>query len=246
MTDYRYVIVGLGNVAWHLERMLLLTGISPTLMHSEWNHNSFTSHSLDAVDQSNTIVFLTVRDDSIAAIACRFHKAFLVHCSGSKSLNVLPENRGAVLWPVQTFTQGVEMNYDLTPLILECDCLELRHELFSRFSAVSNKLITMDSLRRKQVHLAAVIAQNFSNRMVAEAEKVLLDSGVDYSILLPLLSESLRKLHSVHPEEAQTGPAVRGDFEVLNSHLKSCASDPGLMELYQLISSRINPSFKHE
>ena len=246
MTDYRYVIVGLGNVAWHLERMLQSDGITPVLMNSEWNQKNFSFDSLDAADQSNTIAFLTVRDNSIAVIARRFHKAFLVHCSGSTPLNVLPANRGAVLWPLQTFTRGVAMKYELTPFILECDCKELHDELKTRFSSISNRVITMDSAQRARVHLAAVIAQNFSNRMVAEADKVLRDSGFDYSILLPLLSESLRKLNSMHPEEAQTGPAVRGDFEVLNSHLKSCAVDPGLKELYQLISSRINPGFKHE
>ena len=246
MTEYRYAIVGLGNVAWHLERMLLLAGITPTLMKSDWEQNHAASHSFEQIDRENHIVFLTVRDDSIAVLANRFQNAFLVHCSGSKSLNVLPENRGAVLWPVQTFTRGVAMSYESIPFILECPVDALRNELSNRFQTISDAVVSMNSYQRMNVHLAAVIAQNFSNRMIVEADAILRNSGIDYSILLPLLSESLRKLERVDPQVAQTGPAVRGDFEVLNSHLKRCAVDQGLMALYQLISSRINPGFKHE
>jgi predicted short-subunit dehydrogenase-like oxidoreductase (DUF2520 family) len=246
MSDYRFVIVGLGNVAWHLERMLLLAGIKPILVHSAWNESHFSRDVFEPMDESNCIVFLTVRDVGIASVANRFQNAFLVHCSGSIPLRVLPENRSAVLWPVQTFTRGVDMDYAGIPFILESGCDDLGGELSKIFSCISGKVILMDSESRMKVHLAAVIAQNFSNRLIAEADNILSGSGMDYTELLPLLSESLRKLYTVHPLEAQTGPAVRGDFEVLNSHLKRCAEDPGLKDLYQLISSRINPNFSHE
>jgi len=246
MTDYRYVIVGIGNLAWHLERMLIASGANPVMMNSGMNANSSPAASFESMDLHDSIVFLTVRDAFIGSMANHFRKAFLVHCSGGMPLDVLPKNRSAVLWPLQTFTKGVEMKYDHIPFIIESENPGLRDELVLRFSPVSDKVVAMNSEMRRKVHLAAVVAQNFSNRMIAEADMILCGTGYDYTLLLPLLSESLRKLEWVNPIDAQTGPAVRGDFEVLNSHLKMCDGDEGLKELYRLISERINPLFKHE
>lgn len=246
MSEFRYVIIGRGNLAWHLQRMLNSSGISTTVFKSDWNLSGFSSDDYKSIDHSNCVVFLAVRDDVIESIAERFNKALLVHCSGSKPLDVLPINRGAVLWPIQTFIQGVEIQYGNIPFILECKTPELKVELLERFSKISSFVKCMDSLSRMKVHLAAVISQNFSNRLLAEADRILNQLDLDYKILLPLMEGALLKLSSVNPLNAQTGPAVRGDFEVLNSHLKMCSDDNDLKDIYRLISSRINPSFKNE
>jgi predicted short-subunit dehydrogenase-like oxidoreductase (DUF2520 family) len=246
MSEFRYVIIGRGNLAWHLQRMLNSSGISTTVFKSDWNLSAFSSDDYKSIDHSNCIVFLAVRDDVIESMAERFNKALLVHCSGSKPLDVLPINRGAVLWPIQTFMQGVEIPYGNIPFILECKNPELQVELQERFSKISSFVQSMDSLSRMKVHLAAVISQNFSNRLLAEADRILNQLDLDYKILLPLMEGALLKLSSVNPLNAQTGPAVRGDFEVLNSHLKMCSDDNDLKDIYRLISSRINPSFKNE
>lgn len=138
------------------------------------------------------------------------------------------------------------MDYGNIPFVLECKLDVLRLELLKRFSAISDRVYCLDSYSRIQFHLAAVIAQNFSNRLLAEADVILRKIDMDYSVLLPLMMGSLRKLESLPPIEAQTGPAVRGDFGVLNSHLKMCSHDSDIMNIYRLLSSRINPSFKHE
>ena len=243
MSEFQYVIIGRGNLAWHLQRMLNSSGISTSVFKSDWILSGFSSDDYKSMDHNNCIVFLAVRDDGIESIAGRFNNALLVHCSGSKSLNILPRNRGAVLWPIQTFIKGVEIPYGNIPFILECESSDLRFELLDRFSKISSFVQCMDSVSRMKVHLAAVLSQNFSNRLIAEADGILKGLDLDYKILLPLMEGALLKLSSLHPLNAQTGPAVRGDFEVLNSHLKMCSGDNDLQEIYRLISSRINPSF---
>lgn len=57
--------------------------------------------------------------------------------------------------------------------------------------------------------------------------------------MLPLLEQTVDKLHKLSPSEAQTGPAVRNDFKVINAHLEMLDSKPRLRTLYQELTSQI-------
>ena len=59
-----------------------------------------------------------------------------------------------------------------------------------------------------------------------------------FSILLPIIEEETRKVHSFEPKEIQTGPAARGDQKTIESHL-NIIQEKELKEIYQLISDRI-------
>ena len=58
--------------------------------------------------------------------------------------------------------------------------------------------------------------------------------------MLPLVRETARKVESMSPLEAQTGPAVRGDRKVIEDHLELLHEYPELANLYRLISTDIN------
>jgi hypothetical protein len=51
-------------------------------------------------------------------------------------------------------------------------------------------------------------------------------------------------MHS-SPAEVQTGPAKRGDEEILKAHLEILKDDPELKGLYELISSGIRKNFRN-
>jgi hypothetical protein len=57
-------------------------------------------------------------------------------------------------------------------------------------------------------------------------------------MLLPLIDETAAKIHQMHPREAQTGPAIRFDEQVMNRHI-DLIDDPCIKELYLLISQSI-------
>jgi predicted short-subunit dehydrogenase-like oxidoreductase (DUF2520 family) len=59
-------------------------------------------------------------------------------------------------------------------------------------------------------------------------------------VLLPLIDESCAKLHTLSPAEAQTGPAVRWDTNVMDKHLKLLENMPETAELYKLLSAEIH------
>ena len=58
--------------------------------------------------------------------------------------------------------------------------------------------------------------------------------------MLPLIDETARKVHELEPKQAQTGPAVRYDENVINKHLEMLADEPEMRELYQLVSENIH------
>lgn len=54
--------------------------------------------------------------------------------------------------------------------------------------------------------------------------------------MLPLIDETARKVHELAPRDAQTGPAVRYDENVMNNHLAMLVDSPALQEIYKLMS----------
>jgi hypothetical protein len=55
--------------------------------------------------------------------------------------------------------------------------------------------------------------------------------------MLPLVDETARKVHELHPTEAQTGPAVRGDENVMAC--QSALLDGTAKAVYDLMSMSI-------
>ena len=62
---------------------------------------------------------------------------------------------------------------------------------------------------------------------------------LDYGWLKPLIAETINKSLEIGPTKAQTGPARRGDLEILDKHMESLKKDEPLQEIYRLISQHI-------
>ena len=84
-----------------------------------------------------------------------------------------------------------------------------------------------------------MLACNFSNYLVLEAERLLEREGLPPKALLPLLDELLMKLHTLPAREALTGPAARGDEATMQRHEELLTGEPELQQLYRLLSERI-------
>jgi hypothetical protein len=68
--------------------------------------------------------------------------------------------------------------------------------------------------------------------------------NIDFNILQPLIQNTVDKLLLGNPSEMQTGPAVRGDQETINSHLELLAQYPQLKGIYQDVSNSILEYYK--
>ncbi|RZA04587.1 MAG: DUF2520 domain-containing protein, partial [Moraxellaceae bacterium] len=80
--------------------------------------------------------------------------------------------------------------------------------------------------QRRSLHLAAVIACNFSNYLYSVADGYLTQQGVDFNLLKPLILETAEKIQQHAPKAMQTGPAVRHDLAILAMHQNLLAQQP--------------------
>lgn len=55
--------------------------------------------------------------------------------------------------------------------------------------------------------------------MYALAADLLEKYNLPFEVMLPLIDETARKVHELAPRDAQTGPAVRYDENVMSNHL---------------------------
>ena len=76
--------------------------------------------------------------------------------------------------------------------------------------------------------------------MYALAADLLEKYNMPFDAMLPLIDETARKVHELAPKEAQTGPAIRYDEQVINNHLNMLSDDKGMQQLYELISQSIH------
>ena len=89
--------------------------------------------------------------------------------------------------------------------------------------------------------MAAVFACNFSNYCYDMAKQVVDSKQVDFSLLYPLILETANKATQNDPRAMQTGPAIRGDLNILNMHEKMLEADEreDLKKIYHMLSQGI-------
>ena len=145
-----------------------------------------------------------------------------------------------VLYPMQTFSKTSVIDWSQVPLFIEGSSDQTLNSIRELALTVSPDVTVLSSEGRKKLHLAAVFTCNFSNHMYAIAEQLLAAEGVPFRVMLPLVRETAGKVETMSPEDAQTGPAIRGDRKVIDEHLALLKDNPEYAELYRLISTDIN------
>jgi len=240
------ILIGSGNVATHLGINLknnnfnIVQVISSTLKNTETlatKLDSDFSNNISDLKKADLII-VSVSDNEIENVANQIINTPIVHTSGSVGLEVFKNNNHAgVFYPLQTFNKEVDITFSEIPLCIEANNPEFEKELFKIGKSLSNSVVRMDSEQRKQLHIAAVFACNFSNHMFSIADDISQKSNIDFSLLLPLIRQTVKKLEKHAPKNMQTGPAKRNDKKIIESHLQSLEKNQ--QELYKLITNSI-------
>ncbi len=174
--------------------------------------------------------------------------AIVAHTAGSVSIDILGAYRGAVIYPLQSFTRGIRLAHREIPLFVEARDERTLSEVLKVANALSDRVVVLSSERRTELHLAAVFACNFTIAMMEAAHKILRNSNLDLSLYDSLIRETIRKATNpeVTPMSVQSGPAKRGDKATMNRHIEMLPrviSDGGesdkLIEIYKTISNYI-------
>ncbi len=191
------------------------------------------------------IYIISVSDRSVKSVAESLNvseRATIVHTAGSVPMSVIPKRKGGrgIIYPLQSFTSGREVNLADVPLFVEADSEEVSERLMNVASMVSSRVEYADSERRRTIHLAGVFVNNFVNHLYAMGGDVLDREGLDFDMLKPLIAETASKaLATNDPRVVQTGPAVRGDMEVTERHMAMLEDDECKQQIYKLITQSI-------
>lgn len=247
--------IGSGNLAWHLAPALDNTDFSVREVYSrnpahaaelvDRLYEAEVKATLDFSTSPSRIFIVAVTDDAIQDIAQEIilpDDAILVHTSGSQPLSVLgyaaTPNIG-VFYLLQTFSKSKKVDFQDIPVFIESDIPETEKILKQMGNAISKQVFRITSHERKAMHVAAVFASNFTNHMLLVAQQIMKDNSLSFDWLKPLIAEMINKSLAIGPENAQTGPARRGDLAILDKHLEFLADDEPVAELYKLISQHI-------
>jgi predicted short-subunit dehydrogenase-like oxidoreductase (DUF2520 family) len=246
------ILIGSGNVATHLGVALqpffkIKQVYSQNLQHAEQLAVLVGAEAINDVAQLGQadVYILAVSDRAIQAMAEQIgayvKNALVLHTSGSVDINVLTNasTHTGVLYPLQTFSKTKQVDFAQVPLLLEVAKDSDREKLQEIAIKLSHKIYYYSSAQRRSLHLAAVIACNFSNYLYTVANDYLDEQQVDFNLLKPLMLETAEKAQHHAPDSVQTGPAVRGDQVVLNTHIAMLESQPELQQVYALLSQGI-------
>ncbi len=250
-------IIGAGNVAWHLVKALekadvaisevYARDIHKALALTETLYSAVAVNSLDFSKSHSSVFFICVSDDAIASVFSQLAVppgSVIVHTSGAKPLSVFEGKQDAgfgVFYPLQTFTQGVNLDFETIPLLIEADSDKTYSILNQIAKRLSKKTLRVTSRERLVYHVSAVFSCNFVNHLWALSKEILESENLDFELLKPLIVETTQKmLDANHPADVQTGPAVRNDAQTINSHLDFLSDDEDLAGVYTTITESIS------
>ena len=244
------VLMGTGNIAWHLGQRLHGSGIplhalygrSPEKVRplAEAWQTTACSRWEDLPDDGDVYLF-ALSDSAYESVLREFpyRGKVMVHTSGTLPLSLfepLTPKRG-VLYPFQSCTKGCALRSGRLPLCIEATDAGTLDTLKILTEGISDEIFLLDSRQRRRLHLAGVFANNFSNAMYRIAFDLTGKQQMDTRLLHPLIQETALKIQQLHPQQAQTGPAMRGDTNIQQKHLELLEEEKEIYsEIYRLMS----------
>ena len=252
----KVTLIGAGNLATQLGKSLKKAGVIISQVYSRTEDSARTLGELleaewltdiKALHDEADIYIFSVKDSVLCELiseVCkgRGDKLFL-HTAGSMPMSCFEGKalRYGVFYPMQTFSKTKDVDFERIPVFIEGNSIETEDVIRSLANKLTQRVIRLSSADRKYLHLAAVWACNFTNYCYTVASDILGEHGIPFDVMLPLINETTEKIQKISPKETQTGPAVRGDRNVMSKQLELMNGKEDLQELYQMLSRGINP-----
>jgi predicted short-subunit dehydrogenase-like oxidoreductase (DUF2520 family) len=245
-------LVGSGNIAWHIGHRIIDIGGRIVKIISRGGEKAYAlagdlncevQNDFSISNADSDYIIVAINDSHLRDVLLKLNirDSILLHTSGSLGLDVFPPNVESygVLYPFQTLTAGIDVNFSLIPLCIEgCD-KSTTAKIEKLAGKLSSVVKVLDSQQRRILHLTGVIGNNFTNHFMTLAIELLEKNNMDRELLMPLLEETINKLKKTGAYDAQTGPARRNNMEVINKHMELLNSEPRLKKLYSIVSDSI-------
>lgn len=250
----KIVLIGAGNLATHLGKALHAAGHDMVQVFSRTMQSAETLASLlDAEpltdmaqvrDDADVYIF-SVKDSALEQLIsqlCGGEKKVFLHTAGSMPMSVFREKalHYGVLYPMQTFSKQREVDFSIIPCFIEANDEFALKQIEGLAGQISHRVYQLSSEDRKYLHLSAVFACNFANHCYAASQELLQQHGIPFDVMLPLIDETAAKVHGMTPKDAQTGPAVRYDENVIGKQIRLLENQPYFQKIYDCMSKSIH------
>ncbi|MCP9237242.1 Rossmann-like and DUF2520 domain-containing protein [Lewinella sp. JB7] len=247
MPETPTVIVGTGNLAWHLAAVLpgSVVVVSRTPASAgEWPIPVVSFDHLPEIQPASII--LAVPDNRIAEVSRQLAAILpptlpVYHTSGATPIDRITDHfvhRG-VLWPIRSLRRDDDpADWRDLPLIIYASNEATRNQLTRLAESLSDTVAWLDDQQRAQLHLAAVFSNNFVTALYEVAYQLCATYAIPFKLLLPIIRKTAEQQDGGRPADRQTGAAARGDTATMERHL-SLITDERYHQLYRDISELI-------
>jgi predicted short-subunit dehydrogenase-like oxidoreductase (DUF2520 family) len=244
------IVVGAGNLAWHLVQVLTQAGYDVGLASrdpsrvAEWPVRVI---GMADVSAEPDFVFLAVPDDAIAQVSAGLSLQVaahipIIHTSGATPVTAINNHftRRGALWPIRSLRVGeLVADWRDLPLAYHGSDTALAQVLGKLTGKLSDLTYPLDDEQRAKLHLAAVFSNNFVTWLYQISHELCTDSGIPFETLLPIIRNTALRQDGTPPQLTQTGAAARGDEATMARHLVLLAEHPAYAELYETMSQLI-------
>ena len=243
INDLQIVIVGKGRLAHALQNAF--RSFATLLV------NSRTFEGMDSLsDAKKKVFFIAVSDDAIESVTRRIidtyrskcQGAYFVHLSGALSSTLFEKCGvvGASMHPAISVSAQTNFSDVLFALEGQLEVIQILEDFISDFGARSFQITAEQKLL---YHVASVMSANFSAVIAKEALSLFLKAGIDsmtsQELLLQLQKSATDSIRTSSYEDGITGPAARGDANVLNLHREVLRSEKELLHVYDAMTALI-------
>lgn len=245
----RLGILGGGRAAWAFGSAWKRIGWP---LSGVWLRDASHSHIAELLETSrqemsdlardSELLLVAVSDRAISEVATAVPEteALVFHASGA----LLSMREGFSLHPLKALPPVGESS-DLEGTLL---VFEGQHRRTAKLiaAAVGARFAEVSAEQKALYHAAAVFGSNYVAAMLDVAEGLMTRAGVDQARddLIALAHSAIENWRRHHDASRFTGPAVRGDHEVIGRHLDALRDDPKLAQLYELLAAYIASASK--
>ncbi|MDQ6690766.1 MAG: DUF2520 domain-containing protein [Gemmatimonadota bacterium] len=254
----RVFIIGPGHVGRGLFRAFRASGVEVAGLHGKRASGVATSTGpLPKEAASANVVIVCVRDPQIdetieEVIAAAedgriargtvvLHTSAIAEPAGLQTLKELG-NPGGTFHPLVPFTDP-----EVSATLLRKGWIGIDGENPARSASrrlaghLGARTLDIPPGRKPAYHAAAVISSNFPVVLASVAGHLLRDIGVPdssaYQAVESLMSGALSNMKQALPDDALTGPIVRGDAETVGKHLRALETHGQALDVYRAMSA---------
>lgn len=250
MSIQSVVIIGSGNVATVLGTALKQAGLSISCVYSRNPDHAdelgtklqapFTN-SIGRIPSDADLYIVAIKDEAIETVSAQLNvSGLIVHTSGGTPLSALSvHKRAGVFYMLQTFSKHTQPDFKQIPFLIEAMQAGDENLLLDLAKKIGHTVMPATSEQRQHLHVAAVFANNFTNHLLALARQITTQHQLPFSLLNPLILQTISNALEKDPASVQTGPAIRHDENTIQRHLSLLEEQPELKKIYRLITESI-------